>query len=55
MAAPAGPDSTFDALDLGAARLNASAAGLAFGDETAIHAGYREWKRLMQAAGVAKD
>jgi benzoate/toluate 1,2-dioxygenase alpha subunit/2,4,5-trichlorophenoxyacetic acid oxygenase 1 len=49
MAAAPAPGGTFDALDVGNARLNASAAGLAFGDETAIHAGYREWKRLLQA------
>jgi benzoate/toluate 1,2-dioxygenase alpha subunit/2,4,5-trichlorophenoxyacetic acid oxygenase 1 len=48
MAAPPPPDGTFAALDPGAARLNASPAGLAFGDETAMHAGYREWRRLMQ-------
>ena len=48
MAAPPAPAGTFEALDVGNARLNASAAGLAFGDETAIHAGYREWKRLLR-------
>jgi benzoate/toluate 1,2-dioxygenase alpha subunit/2,4,5-trichlorophenoxyacetic acid oxygenase 1 len=48
MTAPPPPAGTFDALELTTARRNASAAGLAFGDETAIHAGYREWKRLMQ-------
>jgi benzoate/toluate 1,2-dioxygenase alpha subunit/2,4,5-trichlorophenoxyacetic acid oxygenase 1 len=55
MAAPPAPDGTFEALDLTEARLNASAAGLAFGDETAIHAGYREWKRLMRDADGTRD
>lgn len=47
MAAPPPSADTFAPLALGEARCNASAAGLAFGDETAIHAGYREWRRLM--------
>ena len=55
MAAPPATADTFDALDLGDARLNASPAGLAFGDETAIHAGYREWKRLMRGADRTRD
>ena len=48
MAAPPAPQGTFDALGLTEARLNASPAGLAFGDETAIHAGYRQWRRLLR-------
>ncbi|GAB4347836.1 MAG: benzoate 1,2-dioxygenase large subunit [Immundisolibacter sp.] len=48
MAAPPPPHGTYDALGLAAARLSASPAGLAFGDETAIHAGYRQWRRLLQ-------
>ncbi len=52
MAAPAAPESpdSLAALGMKQARYNASAAGLAFGDETAIHAGYREWCRLMRGA-----
>lgn len=50
MAAPPPAADTFAPLALGEARCNASAAGLAFGDETSIHAGYREWRRLMLRA-----
>ncbi len=38
----------FAVLGTSQARYNASPAGLSFGDETAIHAGYREWHRLMR-------
>lgn len=46
---PASPE-PFAPLGLTDARCTSSPAGLAFGDETAIHAGYREWLRLMQGA-----
>ena len=48
MATPPPPAEPFAPLDLTDARCNYSPAGLAFGDETAIHAGYREWRRLIQ-------
>lgn len=48
--APAEP---YAALGLRNARCTLSERGLAFGDESAIHAGYREWLRLM--AGAAGD
>jgi len=48
MATPAAPPEPFAPLGLTDARCNYSPAGLAFGDETAIHAGYREWRRLLQ-------
>jgi benzoate/toluate 1,2-dioxygenase alpha subunit/2,4,5-trichlorophenoxyacetic acid oxygenase 1 len=48
MATPAAPREPFAPLGLTDARCNVSPAGLAFGDETAIHAGYREWRRLLQ-------
>ena len=42
------PDSErFAALGLREAECRASTAGLNFGDETGIHAGYREWYRLL--------
>lgn len=50
MATPAAPQASFAPLGLANARCSYSPAGLAFGDETAIHAGYREWRRLMRDA-----
>lgn len=47
MAAPRATAEPFAALDLGEASATFSDAGLAFGDETGIHAGYREWFRLL--------
>lgn len=47
-AGPADVDS-YRGLALSAARKSANEAGLGFGDETGIHAGYREWLRLMEA------
>ena len=48
-AAPA-PAEPLAALGLENARCTYSERGLGFGDETAIHAGYREWLRLMTGA-----
>ena len=39
-------------LNVPGATLTADAAGLSFGDETGIHAGYREWLRLMDIEGA---
>lgn len=39
----------FAALGLSEARCSYSTTGLGFGDETGIHAGYREWMRLLTA------
>ena len=39
----------FSALGIKQATGTSSATGLAFGDETGIHSGYREWLRLMQS------
>lgn len=39
----------YEGLNISEASLTADEAGLGFGDETGIHAGYREWLRLMKA------
>ncbi|MBL4621926.1 MAG: Rieske 2Fe-2S domain-containing protein [Immundisolibacteraceae bacterium] len=49
MAAEPADSSSYSGLSLTAARKTANEAGLGFGDETGIHAGYREWLRLMEA------
>jgi phenylpropionate dioxygenase-like ring-hydroxylating dioxygenase large terminal subunit len=41
------PDDAYAALELASARRTFSAQGLGFGDESAMHAGYREWLRLL--------
>ena len=49
MAAGPADSNAYRGLSLTAARKSADEAGLGFGDETGIHAGYREWLRLMEA------
>ncbi len=53
MAAPIDVADEYSGLGLEHARLTASNAGLGFGDESGIHAGYREWLRLMKAGDSA--
>lgn len=50
MGAAAEPEH-FSSLGLRQAVCTYSTAGLTFGDETGIHAGYREWRRLMGRGG----
>lgn len=49
MAAPSADAQHFAAIAVETAARTYSTSGLAFGDETAMHSGYREWRRLMQA------
>lgn len=49
MAAPSADARHFAAIAVETAARTYSTSGLAFGDETAMHSGYREWRRLMQA------
>jgi benzoate/toluate 1,2-dioxygenase alpha subunit/2,4,5-trichlorophenoxyacetic acid oxygenase 1 len=48
-AALSAPD-TVHAGELGVAPLHATHGSVALGDETCLHTGYREWRRLMQRA-----
>jgi len=50
MGAGAGPPAPVTTFGLENAACTYSDAGLGFGDETGIHSGYREWRRLMRAA-----
>lgn len=49
MAAPPADARHFAAIAVETAARTCSTSGLAFGDETAMHSGYREWQRLMRA------
>jgi benzoate/toluate 1,2-dioxygenase alpha subunit/2,4,5-trichlorophenoxyacetic acid oxygenase 1 len=51
MGAPTGATGEFAALGLEHAACTYSTAGLVFGDETGIHSGYREWRRLLLQGG----
>ncbi|MEC9340658.1 MAG: aromatic ring-hydroxylating dioxygenase subunit alpha [Pseudomonadota bacterium] len=53
MTSPPPDPAPFAALGIDAARCTSSDAGLAFGDETGMHAGYREWHRLLTGRRVA--
>jgi len=55
MTAPGPEPDQYAGLDFQQARVTASPAGLAFGDETGMHAGYREWLRLMKAGESAVE
>lgn len=50
--APVADSQHFAALGVDQANRTYSTGGMAFGDESAIHAGYREWRRLMHAESL---